>query len=89
MTERTAVATADQKTRKVKRSCPVQLTTDERLGTLLANGYEFRDVECIETTDFATGMVTIERVDNGEMVQRRPARPEELQPELELSADNE
>lgn len=55
-----------------------------RLGQLLSNGYEYRDVECVETIDFAAGMVTVTRCDNDEVATRRPARPEELQPELAL-----
>ena len=78
--------------RERKKEYVAQLTAEvekhrvelERLGTLLANGYEYRDVECIMRIDLDDRMVFVTRMDTGEIIEDRRARPDELQGELPL-----
>jgi len=56
----------------------------ERLGGLLANGYEYQDVECRVEVDVDDRRLTVTRLDTGEVIEDRRARPEELQGELAL-----
>lgn len=75
-----------------KKEVGAQLTADvelhkasvARLGTLLANGYEYREVKCKLTIDRERDLATIVRDDTGEVVERRPLTPSEMQGELEL-----
>jgi hypothetical protein len=46
------------------------------------DGFEYRPIPCEERRDFALKIVTIERLDTGEMIEERKMRPEELQGEL-------
>lgn len=56
----------------------------ERIGGLLANGYEYRDVECRVEVDAEDRRLTVTRLDTGEVIEDRRARPEELQGELAI-----
>lgn len=76
-----------------KKEVGAQMTADveahraqvNRKSQLLNNGYEIRDVKCVETCDFATGIATVVRKDTGEVARRREMREDELQRELPLS----
>ena len=57
---------------------------EARLGNLLRQKYEMRDVECEVTYDFDEAVVTIKRLDTEEVVQTRPMTDIELQRELKL-----
>lgn len=56
----------------------------DKLGNLLRQKYEMRDVECELTYDFDEGEVAIKRMDTGKEVSRRPMTEQELQRELKL-----
>lgn len=56
----------------------------ERIGTILANGYEWRDVRVEVIVDLDLRMVTTTRTDTGEVIEQRPARMDELQGELDI-----
>lgn len=81
--------------RERKKEVTAQLTADvevhrtevDRLGTLLANGYEYRPVECALSADFARAEIKITRMDTGEIVEQRPMTAEERQRELALSTN--
>lgn len=76
--------------RERKKEVVAQLTAEveahrtavERLGTLLANGYEYRQVLCSKNIDLRAGKVVITRMDTGEVVEDRPLFPDEEQGEL-------
>lgn len=56
----------------------------EEIGALLANGYEYRDVEVAIAVDLDGRRVIVTRTDTGEVIEDRRARPDELQGELAL-----
>lgn len=56
----------------------------ERIGNILANGYEYRDVKVEVTIDFLNKTVTSTRTDTGEIIEVRPAQGDELQGSLNL-----
>lgn len=51
------------------------------------NGYEYRDIDCEEKHNFAQGVVTITRLDTGEMVKERAMTEDERQKDLDLEVD--
>lgn len=59
-------------------------TRVQTLGNLIANGYEYRQVECHVLVDRDRGWVTITRVDTGEVVADRAMRDDEAQGELDV-----
>lgn len=59
----------------------------EDLGTLLANGYEYRDVEVLVVVDIDERQVRATRTDNGEIIETRRATAAELQGELNLTPE--
>jgi hypothetical protein len=71
-------------TAQLNADVEVHRTEVDRLGTLLANGYEYRPVECVESRDFESATIRITRTDTGEIVEDRPMTPAERQRELPL-----
>jgi hypothetical protein len=75
-----------------KKEVMAQLTADvelhrtavDRLGTLLANGYEYRTIDCLEVLDYELAVVRVTRTDTGEVCDIRPMTPSERQRELPL-----
>lgn len=61
---------------------------EERLGNLLRQKYEMRNVDCNVTYDFDEGTVTTTRLDSGELVGSRQMTDAELQRELKLFPEN-
>ena len=78
--------------RERKKEVTSQLTADveahrtevDRIGTMLANGYEYRPVECAETRDFTAARIRVTRMDTGEILEDRPMTAAERQRELAL-----
>jgi hypothetical protein len=76
--------------RERKKEVVAQLTAEvemhrnqvERIGNLIANGYEYRTVNCEQEIDLVMARVKIIRLDTGEVIEDRNARPEELQAEM-------
>lgn len=56
----------------------------DKLGNLLRQKYQMREVECEVTCDYDEGIVIVKRMDTGEEVKRRPMTDSELQRELKL-----
>ncbi len=81
-----------QQAKEKKKETTSQLTAEvdrhqaevSRLGQLLANGYEYRDVQCLKVIDHVSDRVTITREDTGEIVEDRKRRPDEMQAEMAL-----
>lgn len=59
-------------------------TNVERIGSILANGYEYRDVECEVQIDRDNGRTKVVRWDTGEVIEDRPINAEERQFPLPL-----
>ena len=57
------------------------------LTRLINNGYEYRDIECTETKNYAQGLYTVVRDDTGEEVANRPLTANERQ--VEITSDVE
>lgn len=55
-----------------------------RLGNLIRQKYEMRQVDCKVTYDFDEGIATVHRLDTGAFVSKRPMTDSELQRELKL-----
>lgn len=56
----------------------------EEIGSVLANGYEYRDVEVVVAIDLDERRVRATRTDTGEVIEDRRARPDELQGSLPI-----
>lgn len=57
-----------------------------RIATLLNNGYEYRDVECEVVSYFTDGVVRVVRLDTGDTVEERAMTELERQRELPMGA---
>lgn len=58
------------------------METIRELGAALLAGTVEEEVECEQTKDFAKGIVTLVRLDTGEVVSERDMQPDERQGEL-------
>ncbi len=56
---------------------------------LIRNGYELRDTECEEITNFMQGTLTVIRMDTGEIEIERPLEEWERQMEIQAATDEE
>lgn len=54
------------------------------ISEIVCTKQELRDVEVRKEFDFASGLVTITRLDSGELVEQRPSTLEEQQQSLDL-----
>lgn len=59
------------------------------LSQTLRNGYEYRDVTCLITSEFGSNQVMVSRIDTGEIIEQRAMTAEERQRELELKPPDE
>lgn len=57
--------------------------------TLICNKFEYRDVECEEFRDYESGVVTVIRLDTGEVVTERKMRDDELQKSIQFCDEGE
>jgi hypothetical protein len=63
-----------------------QVLNDQRvLAGKLRDGYEYRDIKCEETKDYIHGLVTLVRLDTGEVVNERAMTVDERQQTLPIS----
>lgn len=53
-----------------------------RLGVVLSNGYEYRDIRCEVERDMEKGRMKVTRLDTGEVIEDRALRGDERQGEL-------
>lgn len=78
-----------------KKEVTAQLTAEveshraavQRLGSLLSNGFEYRPVKCEMRIDRKKDLVVTTRTDTGEVIERRPLRPSEMQNSLDLEGE--
>lgn len=71
---------AENKKRKAEIEALELITS--KLVDIVEKGEEDRDVECELKKDFERGVVTVVRLDTGEVVETRPMTPDERQEEM-------
>ena len=84
-----AVEQAKEVAAKAKAEVERTRLEAEDLGVLLANGYEYRDVEVLIVVDIDERQVVVTRTDSGEVIEKRRATGAELQGELDLTPEPE
>lgn len=82
------LAQAKEKKKEVTKALGAEVeqhqTEVSRLGSIAANGYEYRDVDCEKAINETKGTVTVTRSDTGEIIENRPLRSDERQVEMNL-----
>ena len=80
------IATAEEELQSVKSQYKsrVDAATANRndMAKRINNGYEFRQVDCIERWDYGSNDITVRRIDTWEVVSRRTMSREEMQRKL-------
>jgi multidrug resistance efflux pump len=80
------IATAEEELQSVKSQYKsrVDAATANRndMAKRINNGYEFRQVECIEKWDYNSNVISVFRTDNYETVSRRTMTRDEMQRKL-------
>lgn len=81
---KTAVAESEREAENKKRKGDIELLEGitARLAGVIQNGSEDRDVDCEIRKDFEHGVVTVVRLDTGEVVETRPMDAQERQEEM-------
>jgi hypothetical protein len=82
-----AVEQAKEVAAKAKAEVERTRLEAEDLGVLLANGYEYRDIEVLVAVDIDERQVVVTRTDSGEVIEKRRATGPELQGELDLTPE--
>lgn len=82
-----AVEQAKEVAAKAKAEVERTRLEAEDLGVLLANGYEYRDIEVLIAVDIDERQVIVTRTDSGEVIEKRRATGPELQGELNLTPE--